>query len=192
MSPTSSATVLSLLMLAAATLAVAQTPGGPGGSRGTMSGGREGMRPDTMRGESAPGTDAPLVPGALVQRQLDALEDEIKPGTPEQREAWGAYAGALQKLADAVARGRFEARASSTTAMPATEQFDRIASGMRTRAALVDEIAGLGRSFYATLTSEQKTIADQHLAQPLMLLATGVSRAPMPEAMGRGGRRRGR
>jgi len=189
MSPTPSAALLSLVMLAAAALAVAQTPGG---ARGTMSGGPEGMRPDTMRGESGPGTDAPLVPGALVQRQLDALEDEIKPGTPEQREAWGAYAGALQKLADAVARGRFEARASSTTAMPATEQFDRIASGMRTRAALVDEIAGLGRSFYATLTSEQKTIADQHLAQPLMLLATGVSRAPMPEAMGRGGRRRGR
>ena len=121
----------------------------------------------------APAAEVPLNAGALVQTQLDQIEDELKL-EPAQRGAWGAYADKVQKLADEVARIRFEARTTTPAPSTAPQQLDRIAVDMRSRAALVDEIDALGRTLYATLTPDQKAIADRRLALPLSLLATGV------------------
>jgi hypothetical protein len=168
-----------LVAIAMSTAAWAQYPGGQGGQGGTRGGpggGRDGPRPDANR--SAPAAEAPLNSGALVQTQLDQIEDELKLA-PEQRAAWGAYADKVQKLADEIARIRFEARTSTPAPSSAPQQLDRVAADMRGRAALVDEIAALGRTLYAALTPEQKAIADRRLALPLSLLATGVVPAGM-------------
>ena len=82
-------------------------PGGAGGTRGGMGGGRGGPPPDAMRGGSP--VDAPLSPGAIVQVQLDQLEDDLKL-VPAQIGAWRAYTDKVQKLADDTTRIRFEAR----------------------------------------------------------------------------------
>lgn len=168
--------VLGLVVcIAMSTAAWAQYPGGQGGQGGAR-GGRDGPRPDAIR--PAPAAEVPLNAGALVQTQLDQIEDELKLA-PEQRSAWGAYADKVQKLADEIARIRFEARTTTPTPSTAPQQLDRIAADMRGRAALVDEIVALGRTFYATLMPEQKVIADRRLALPLSLLATGVVPAGM-------------
>jgi hypothetical protein len=162
-----------LVSIAISTTAWAQYPGGQSGTR---SGGRDGPRPDTMR--AAPAAETPLNAGALVQTQLDQIEDELKLA-PAQRGAWVAYADKVQKLADEGARIRFEARTATPASTSATQQLDRIAADMRGRVDLVDETVALGRAFYATLSPEQKAIADRRLALPLSLLATGVVPAGM-------------
>jgi hypothetical protein len=174
---TSKSAVLGVLVsIAMSTAAWAQYPGGQSGTRGGAGGGRDGPRPDTMR--AAPAVEAPLNAGALVQTQLDQIEDELKL-TPAQRGAWNAYADKVQKLADEVARIRFEARTATPASTSAPQQLDRVATDMRSRVAFVDEIVALGHAFYATLTPEQKVVADRRLALPLALLATGVVPAGM-------------
>ena len=160
------------------------SPGGPGGSRGGMGGG---PRPDAMRGP--PPAEAPLSAGALVQTQLDQLEDDLKL-TPAQRGAWTAYADRVQKLADATARSRFDARTSAPGPSSALPQLDQIAGGMRSRTTAVEEIVDLARALYAALTPEQKAIADPRLALPVSLLVTGMAPAGMMDGAARGGRGR--
>jgi len=181
--------VLALVVLS--TAAWAQYPGGggggQGGGRGGMGGGRGGPPPDGMRGP--PATDAPLSPGASVQALLDQLEDDLKLA-PAQRPAWTAYADKVQKLADTTARSRFEARTATPGRASAAQQLEQIDSGLRARTAAVDEIVDLGRALYATLTPEQKAIADPRLALPVSLLATGITPPGMQDASARSGRGR--
>jgi len=181
-------TVLALVAVVGMTTAAwAQYPGGPGGSRGGMGGGREGPRPDAMRG--GPAADAPLSPGALVQVQLDQLEDDLKL-TPAQRGAWTAYADKVLKLADDTARSRFDARTATPEQSSALQQLDQLASRMRSRMIAVDQIVDSGRELYATLTPEQKAIADRRLSLAVSLLVTGATPAGMIDGAGRDGRGR--
>ena len=194
MVPGKSTVVVLLMAIAVSTAAWAQypggggggggSPGGPGGSRGGMGGG---PRPDAMRGP--PPAEAPLSAGALVQTQLDQLEDDLKL-TPAQRGAWTAYADKVQKLADATARSRFDARTSAPGPSSALPQLDQIAGGMRSRTTAVEEIVDLARALYAALTPEQKAIADPRLALPVSLLVTGMAPAGMMDGAARGGRGR--
>jgi hypothetical protein len=177
------ALLVALATLAIAATALAQSPGGQGGGRGGMPGGPGGQRPQGARG--MPVGDVPLNPGALVQRQLDELEDDLQP-TAAQSGAWSAYADALQKLADDVERGRFEARTTTPGQASAPQQLEQIAAGARRRMALVESIVELGRTFYATLSAEQKAIADRRMGLPLSLLATGVAPTGTANGAGRG------
>jgi hypothetical protein len=167
----------------------AQAPGGggrSGGTRGGADGAMGSVRPDGMRG--APSADAPLNPGALVQRQLDRLEDELAP-TPAQSAVWGAFADSVQKLADSVERVRFEARTATGGPAGAVERLDWIAAGVKDRAALIQKIAEQGRALYATLSPEQKRVADSRMWLPVSLLAVGVApSAGAAEPPSRGGR----
>jgi hypothetical protein len=173
-------TVVVLALSATCTAAWAQYPGGgAGGARG-------GMRPDTTRSVPA---EAPLSPGALVQMQLDQLEDDLKLG-PAQRGAWNAYADRVQKLADSAARSRFEARTAMADATSAPAQLDQIAGAAHSRMAAIDEIVELGRALYAMLAPEQKAIADPRLALPLSLLVTGIAPATTVDLGSRGKRGR--
>src|SRR6185369_14290226 len=108
-----------LVLLAAMGVAVeacAQYPGGQGGAGGTggarggMGAGRGGPPPEPVRRESA--QETPRSPGALVQIQLDQLEDDLKL-SPAQIGAWRIYADKVQKLADETARSRLDARLST-------------------------------------------------------------------------------
>ena len=192
MLPARSAVLLLLAAIAVSPVAWGQNPGGGGGGtaggpRGGMGGGPSGPRPDGMR--SAPAAETPLSFGALVQVQLDQLEDDLMLG-PAQRGAWTAYADKVQKLADAIARSRFDARTTTPAPSSAPQQLDQIAGAVRGRASAVDEIVELGKVLYATLTPEQRAIADPRLAAPMSLLATGVAPAGVPDVGARSPRGR--
>jgi hypothetical protein len=187
--------LFSTLVLAAA--ASAQYPGGAGGTGGTGgAGGRGGMGgmggtrsappQDGMR--RGPPAEAPLSPGAMVQVQLDQLEDDLRM-TPAQLAAWRIYADKVQKLADDTARSRLDARAATAAPANAVQQLEQIAGGARGRATSIDEIVAAGRTLYATLNDEQKVIADRRLWLSVSLLATGVVPPGMSDAAGRPGRR---
>jgi LTXXQ motif family protein len=112
--------------------------------------------------------------GAPVLVQLDQLENELKL-SPEQREAWNAYADKILGLADDMTRSRFVARTSPRpTDATAIEQLDQVAASERKRLGTIDEIAAAGKALYATLTADQKRIADRKLVLPIRPLATGV------------------
>jgi hypothetical protein len=180
------ALTICIAALAVCTAACAQFPGGHG-PRDAMGGEQRGPRGEGMRGGGA--LDMPHSPGALVETQLDRLEDELKPG-PAQRDAWNAYADKVQQLADEVTRTRSEARTSEPEESSATKQLDRIDVVMQHRAKLVADITALGRALYATLSSAQKAVADRELAMPVMLLAVGITPAGEAGATGRAGRER--
>jgi hypothetical protein len=142
-----------------------------------------------MRGAAS--AVAPLNLGAFVQVQLDLLEDELKLAAA-QRGAWTAYAERVGKFADDVVRSQFEARAATTAQATGTapEQLGQIADRMRSRLLAVDEIVALGTAFYATLTPEQKVIADLRLSQTVATLITGATPAGVAAPASRDGRAR--
>lgn len=183
--------LLSALILAGE--ASAQYPGGAGpggaGSRGGM-GGMGGARgaPPQDGARRSPAADAPQSPGAMVQLQLDQLEDDLRLA-PAQLGAWRSYADKVQKLADDTARSRLDARVATSAAANAVQQLELIAGGTRGRAASLDEIVAAGRAFYATLNDDQKAIADRRLWLSVSLLATGVMPPGMSDVAGRTGRR---
>ena len=162
----------------------AQYGGGPGGTggRGGMGGmggpggGKGGSPQDGM--QRGPMPDAPLNAGAVVQIELDRLEDELKM-TPAQLDAWRLYADKVQKLADDVARSRADARSAASASANAVQRLEQIAGTSGNRASVLDEIAVAGRALYSTLNADQKAIADRRLWMPVSLLATGV----MPSGM---------
>ena len=118
--------------------------------------------------------DALASSGAPVLVQLDQLESELKL-SPEQRPAWNAYADKILGLADDMTRSRFVARtAPRATDATAIQQLEELAASERKRLSTIDEIAAAGKAFYATLTAEQKEIADRKLVLPIRPLATGV------------------
>jgi len=143
--------------------ASAQFPGGhdhtPLGSSGTS--GR--AKTDPLANVSAP-----------VLVQLDQLENELKPSA-EQRAAWNAYADKILHLADDMTRSQFAARiAPRPTDATAVQQLDQLTDRERNRLTAIEDIAGAGKALYATLTGEQRAIADRKLVLPVRPLAAGV------------------
>ena len=173
---------LTVLLVAIAVIlpaAYAQFPGGhggwpgTGGTRGGMGGGQAAQGPGKTRAQSA--ADTLSASGAPVLVQLDKLEDDLKL-TTQQRAAWNAYADKVLRLADDMTRNRFAARTSTQlTGASAVQQLDQLAGSARNRLAAVEEIVDAGKALYATLTSEQKPIADRKLVVPMLSLTTGAS-----------------
>lgn len=167
-----SKTVVLLLCLIAPSVALAQYPGG--GARGGM-GAERGAPSRSMERGSAP---ASLAAGT-TSAQLDLIEDDLKL-TDAQRPLWLVYADRVQKLADQLARVQFDARTKAAEGT-AAEQLDRLVADERYRSAAVEDIAAQGKALYASLSPEQRTIADKRLAAVLAPLATG---APNPSRGG--------
>lgn len=119
--------------------------------------------------------------GAPVLVQLDQLETELKL-TPEQRPAWNAYTDKVLRLADDTTRSRFAARASPNTDLSAVQQLEALTDTERNRLTAIEDITAAGKAFYATLSSEQKSIADRKLLLPIRPLATGVALPGSPGA----------
>ncbi len=133
-----------------------------------------------------PASDAPASLGGPVLVQLDKLENELKL-TDAQRPAWNAYADKLLHLADEMTRSQFVARtAPQPTDATAAEQLDRLTDSERNRLAEIEEIVAAGKAFYATLTDEQKAVADRKLVLTIRPLAAGVL-LPASSAAGSGG-----
>lgn len=157
---------IATLLIAVATSSApifAQLPGAPGHKGNAANGPR-----DRGAAEELPDSGAPV----LVQ--LDKLENELKL-RPEQQETWNAYADKILGLADDMTRSRFVARtAPQPTDTTAIEQLEALAASERKRLSMIEEIVAAGKAFYATLTAEQKQIADRRLVLPIRPLATGV------------------
>jgi hypothetical protein len=186
--------LVALALFAFAVEAVAQYPGGgagsPGGAGGPGGASQSRLPPPRNAPSDAPrrGPEVPLSPGALVQVDLDQIEDDLKL-TPAQLPVWRSYADKVQKLADTTARSQFDARSSPPASVDAVRQLDQIAGGIRGRTTSIEEIVDAGRVLYATLTPEQKVIADRRLSQSVSLLATGITPPGMSEGTGRTARR---
>lgn len=183
--------LVALALLALAADAVAQFPGGAGGGAGGSPGGSSQSRlppPRNVPEATRRAPEAPLSPGALVQVDLDQLEDDLNL-TAAQLPAWRAYADKVQKLADATARSQFDARASAPASADAVRQLEQIAGNIRGRTTSIEEIIDAGRTLYAVLTPDQKVIADRRMSQSVSLLATGIIPPGMSEGAGRTARR---
>jgi hypothetical protein len=187
--PTACAVLALVAAIGIAADAGAQYGGPPGtpGNRGGLGGMGSPKGPPPEDGMRRGGMDVPLSPVAIVQAELDRIEDELKL-TPAQLDAWRPYAERVQKLADYIARSRADARGVSASAN-AVQQLEQIASSAGIRATAVDEIVVAGRAFYSTLGDDQKRIADRRLWLPVSLLATGVMPPGMSDVAVRGGRR---
>jgi len=172
-----------LALAAIAALAVsaasAQYPGGgTGGARGSM-GGMGGpskrMQDGTHNRSSA---DAPVSLTGQIQFQLGRLEDELKLTVPQQA-SFRAYSDRVLKLADDIARARFVSRSPETSDTTALQQFDRLADVARNRMTAVEDIVDAGKVLYASLSPQQRTIADRRLAMIALQLAGSGTAPPM-------------
>ena len=153
----------------------AQYPGGHGHTLPGSSGTRDKAATDTLSSSGAP-----------VLVQLDQLENELKPSS-EQRAAWNAYEDKILRLADDMTRSRFAARtAPRPTDANAAQQLDQLIDSEHNRLAAIEDIADAGKALYATLTAEQKVIADRKLVLPIRPLANGVVLPGIGDAANRG------
>jgi hypothetical protein len=142
----------------------AQYPGGHGHTPAGSSSKSDRAAPDPLASSGAP-----------VLVQLDQLEQELKPSA-EQRAAWNAYADKVLHLADDMTRSQFAARiAPRPTDATAVQQLDQLTDRERNRLTAIEDIAGAGKALYATLTGEQRAIADRKLVLPIRPLAAGVA-----------------
>ena len=171
--------------------AAAQYGGGPGGGGGRggmggMAGQRGAPTQDGMNRGAMP--DAPLNSSAIVQLELDHLEDILRM-TPAQLDMWRIYADKVSKLADDVSKSRADARNEYPASANAVQHLEHMAGVSGIRATALDEIVVAGRAFYATLNSDQKAIADRRMWMPVSLLVTGVVPPGMSDTLARTGRR---
>ena len=105
--------------------------------------------------------------------QLREFEEDLKLGQA-QRAAWAIFAEKVQRLADDVVRNRNTVRFPKGSA---PEQLEFVTETLRNRLTAIEDIADAGKSLYAVLTPDQKTIADGRLARisiPLIVPAQSV------------------
>ncbi len=131
---------------------------GPGHGMGWGMGGAMGMGPGGGWMTSAEA-------GTFVGARLAALKSELKI-TPDQEQAWNAFAAQTQQQAEAMQalRQKMHAQMASDQAAPGSDEFFALRkamlelqqSGAQAHAAKVKDLV-------AVLTPEQKTLADQRL-----------------------------
>ncbi len=128
---------------------------GPGAGKGpsAMGGGCTGQgRAAMMQGD----------PAARVENRLAFLKSELKI-TPEQEQAWQAYAETVKALgAGMVPRmGRV-----MTTSGTAPEQIEQRIAFMQLRLERMREVSKAVQDLYGALTPEQQAVADRLLSRP--------------------------
>jgi len=134
-------------------------PGWGGGGPGMMGYGG-GMHHGMMRGGPrgfGPGAGAPAF---NVDARLAALKTELKISS-NQESAWNAYAAQVKKQSEAMQALFAKAPAQ---AQSAPERMAQRAEFAKVRATNMEAMSGVVKGLYATLTAEQKTLADQFLA----------------------------
>jgi hypothetical protein len=155
---------LALIAILAAGPAWAQSPGGGASGARTGKGGPRG-------GGDARDPAQMAAQGGIAEQarfQLRELEEDLKL-VPAQRSAWAAYSDKVAKLADDIVRTRNAVRFPKGTA---PEQLEFVTETLRNRLTAVEDIADAGKALYATLTADQKVIADGRLARIEIPLVT--------------------
>jgi len=105
-------------------------------------------------------------PVAAADKRLTRLKGDLKI-TSAQESAWNAYAGQIKQHAGEMQalHNQMRERASSgnNTRPSAPERVERQAQFTKQQGEYLERLAGLTKDLYATLTPEQKTLADQRL-----------------------------
>jgi len=121
----------------------------------------------------------------LVNIRLSQLEEDLNL-TAAQLAPWNTYRERVIRMLDDTRRGN-RLMATETTA---PKRLDGLNDVARNRLAAVEDIVDAGKALYATLTPEQRAIADRRLALPLETLTGNDSgsevRAGIPGRAGAG------
>jgi hypothetical protein len=147
---------------AAATPALAQLGGSPGGRRGN-------------RGKSSEDQGK----GGALEPQVDMLEvtlhefhEDLKL-SPAQEPAWESYADKVRALAGDIARERSRGRMAAQGTV--LQRVDLAVDAARDRLTALEDIAQAAKALYAGLSAEQQRVADPRLANIMSIpLASGA------------------
>ncbi|HJY77422.1 MAG TPA: Spy/CpxP family protein refolding chaperone [Burkholderiales bacterium] len=103
-------------------------------------------------------------PVAAADKRLTRLKADLKI-TSAQETAWNAYAEQVKQHAGEMQalHNQMRERASGNTRPTAPERVERLAQFTKQQGEYLERLAGLTKDLYATLTPEQKTLADQRL-----------------------------
>lgn len=106
-------------------------------------------------------------PVAAADKRLTRLKADLKI-TSAQEPAWNAYAeqvrqhaGELQAMHNQMRQQRESASGNARPSAP--DRIERQAQFAKQQGEYLERLAGLTKDLYATLTPEQKTLADQRL-----------------------------
>jgi LTXXQ motif family protein len=164
-----------LLLMAACGQATAQYGGRRGGAD------RDRGRPDPAPRDEV----TAMSPNDQVRLQLTNVRSALKL-TPEQAAVWQAYENKVVSLLEDVARGVSQPQGGN-----ALKQLDLRIDVVRNRLTAMEDIAEAAGKLYASLSDEQKAMADRTLAGTLPALYTGTpARAALRRGDGEGMRPR--
>jgi protein CpxP len=151
----------------AAAEVMAQFPGGGGtfGRRGGARGGEE-----MARQNQRPAAQENLAD--LVEFRLNVLQEDLKLSTA-QEPAWASFSDRIRALISDISRER--GRMQSVAQLNAEKQVDHAVDIARDRLAAFEDIASTGKALYATLTPEQRTLADSRMATIVPILINGAT-----------------
>ena len=153
--------LFAILMLAFA--ASAQTPGGASPKAGSRGGGGSLMRPGDDRVTGPSIVD-------LVTMRMGQLEEDLNL-RPDQLPPWKVYRDRIMQMLDDQRRAMRAASAYTASETSAPKRLDALADAARNRLTAVEDIVDAGKTLYASLTPEQRTVADRRLALPLATLS---------------------
>jgi hypothetical protein len=155
--------LLCVMMICAASDALAQfrggTPGGGGFPGGGSRGSRDGSRDQRPPGEQRPAAQEDAV--SVTEYRLEILHIDLRLA-PEQEPAWKAFAERVGALAADMSRER--GRAQATLQMKALQRIDQSVDAARNRLTALEDIAAAAKVLYGKLTPEQQSLADLRLA----------------------------
>ena len=150
-----------------------------------------GRMPDSGRGGRGPGGDArTAAPRSMDQESrvdlfeatLHELREDLKL-TPAQQGAWDAYEGKVRALAADLKRERNRRLQQPEEQKTALQRIDQMVDVARNRLAALEEIADAAKALYASLTPEQRAIADARLASAIPTANESMARG-MPSGPG--------
>jgi hypothetical protein len=144
--------------------ASAQSPGGAGAKGASKGGIGSLVRPSDDR----PVTGPSLV--ELVTMRISQLEEDLNL-RPDQLGLWKVYRDRVMQMLDDQRRELRTATAYSASETSAPKRLDALADVARNRLTAVEDIVDAGKALYASLTPEQRTLADRRLALPLATLS---------------------
>ena len=153
--------ILLLVFALGATDCLAQFGGRSGrGGQGGMSGGSRGADRDQDFRPTRPDVESL----EQVDYRLSILEEDLRLN-PTQRTPWDSFAGKVRAYAGDIARARARmANAPLTGGGGGVQHIEQAADDARNRATALDDIAVAAKTLYATLSPEQKYLADSRIA----------------------------
>jgi hypothetical protein len=139
---------------------------------------RGGAERDRARADPAPRDEVTTMsPNDQVRLQLTNVRSGLKL-TPEQASVWEVYENKVVSLLEDLSRGLGQPQGGN-----ALKQIDSRVDVVRNRLTAMEDIADAANKLYASLSDEQKAMADRTLAGTLPALYTGT---PARAALRRG------